>query len=66
MTELPRCNQPVLAGQTADLVALGLALIEQLRTNAVNRLDVLLRDALDRQKVHTRAVHRLATARGSW
>jgi len=43
-------NEPLLSGQATDLVALGLALAEQLCANAVNRLNILLLDAFTATK----------------
>src|SRR5262245_58520510 len=60
LLQLARRNEPVLAYQSANLIALGRALFDQSAANAVNRLNVLLLDRLYGYETHLRPTHCLA------
>ena len=57
-------HDTVFAGQAADLVRLRRALTDQLRADAVHRLDILLCRALQRHEAHPRAAHGFADRLG--
>jgi len=62
--ELAGRHQPVLGHETSNLVRLGAALFDQARPDTVDRLDVLLLDALHWHESHARTPHRLADRLG--